>query len=114
MIVLWANSTIYEFFWHRRCSLHLPTRAALGGSPRLLTIVSDDGGTSVSLSLVRASFFGAAADLWRRVVEWCASKVSTSARLGGMAQRGLADGRGVMDSRRVVALSGTVGVSMAA
>jgi hypothetical protein len=45
-------------------------------------------------------------------VEWCASKASTLARLGGMVQRGLG-GCGVMDSCREVALSGTVVVSMA-
>jgi hypothetical protein len=41
-------------------------------------------------------------------VEWCASIVSTSARLGGMAHWGFGDRRSVMDSHRSGAPPGTV------
>ena len=41
------------------------------------------------------------------------SLASTTAGLGGMEQRGLADGRVMMDEHRMVALSGVVVASMA-
>jgi hypothetical protein len=46
-------------------------------------------------------------------VERCASKALTSVRLDGMAEQGLGDRRGVMDSCREVALSDAVMMSMA-
>ena len=46
-------------------------------------------------------------------MEWCISTKSTSARFGGVAQRGLGDGRGVMDSHKVGALSGAMVASTA-
>ena len=42
------------------------------------------------------------------------SLASTTAGLGGMEQRGLADGRVMMDEHRMVALSGVVMASTAA
>jgi hypothetical protein len=46
---------------------------------------------------------------------WCGvpSLVSTTAGLSGMEPRGLGDGRGLMDSRRTVALSGVMVASTA-
>ena len=46
-------------------------------------------------------------------VERCASTASTTASLGGAAQRGLGGGRVLMDSRRAGALSGVVATSTA-
>ena len=43
-----------------------------------------------------------------------ASDTLTTAGLGGMEQRGLADGRVMMDEHRMVALSGVVVTPMAA
>ena len=56
---------------------------------------------------------GAAPD--GRGVRWCGvpSLASTTAGLGGMEQQGLADGRVMMDERRMVALSGVMVASMA-
>jgi hypothetical protein len=46
------------------------------------------------------------------VVERCSSTVSTAVGLSSVAQRGHAGGRGMMDARREVVLSGAVVVSM--
>jgi hypothetical protein len=48
--------------------------------------------------------FGVGADWMGSVAERLASTSSTTARLGHVVQRGLGDGRGLMDLRRTVAL----------
>ena len=48
-------------------------------------------------------------------MRWCsvASTTSTMTSIGGVVQRGLGDGRGVMDSHKVGALSGAMVASTA-
>jgi hypothetical protein len=56
--------------------------------------------------------FGAAAGRWSQEMEWCASTMLTMSGLGGMAQRGLCEGRAMMDSCRAEAPFGVMVVSM--
>jgi hypothetical protein len=46
-------------------------------------------------------------------VVWGASSATTMSGLGGVAPRRLGDGHGLLDSRRVVALSGVMVTAMA-
>jgi hypothetical protein len=57
----------------------------------------------VSFSLMGASF-GAVARWWRLKVERCVSTASTTLGLDDVVQRGLGDGRGMVNSHRVEAL----------
>jgi hypothetical protein len=70
--------------------------------------------TTFGVALSREGIvFGAAARWWRQEVEWCSSFTSAMLSLDGVVQRGLGEGRALMDSRRAGVPSSAIVASMA-